>query len=59
MGKRVSNPCKGCVHLHYITDTMPYCSYIFDTGKKRPCPPGEGCTVKLTLKKKRKQNEKT
>ena len=23
---------------------MPACVYILDTGRRRPCPAGEGCT---------------
>lgn len=40
-------PCQGCAYLgeagHYGC-----CNYIFCTGKRRPCPPGKGCTAKNT-----------
>lgn len=42
--------CKGCIHLGKVA-SLPCCNYIFDTGKCRPCPPGEGCTVKETRKR--------
>jgi hypothetical protein len=27
---------------------MNSCDYIFKTGKRRPCPPGKDCTVRIT-----------
>lgn len=27
---------------------MPCCDYFLRTGNRRPCPPGEGCTVKVS-----------
>jgi len=42
------HPCKGCVHWY---GAYPYgisCNYIFDTGHRRPCEPGENCTVRET-----------
>ena len=46
----VDDYCEGCVHRTRmegigLTD-MHACIYILDTGKQRPCPPGNGCTVK-------------
>lgn len=38
--KRV-RPCRGCRFLGGLD-----CDYLLITGKKRPCAPGEGCTVK-------------
>lgn len=40
--------CKGCLYYK----TIPYskercCHYIFVEGKKRPCEPGDKCTVKI------------
>lgn len=32
-------PCLGCDHLDDIG-----CAYLEHTGRRRPCPPGEGCT---------------
>lgn len=34
--------CKDCIHA----DPNGYCLYILNTGKVRPCDPGDGCTVK-------------
>ena len=31
-----------------------YCSYLLRTDKMRPCPPGEGCTVKIPVKVNRR-----
>lgn len=37
--------CKpGCVHSGEWDHETRYCGYVFDTGKLRPCPPGENCT---------------
>lgn len=36
-------PCNGCDFLGLSTLT---CDYILLTKKRRPCPPGKGCTVK-------------
>ena len=48
-----TNYCEGCIHYRgvYVTDLC--CNYYFDTDKRRPCPFGEGCTVKATKKNKR------
>lgn len=53
------HPCEGCIYLSKV-DCMPCCNYIFMENKRRPCPPGEGCTVKVTDKevKKRKTKER-
>ena len=46
--------CKGCIHCTQIGSYWG-CNYIFDTGHKRPCDPGEGCTAKETKKRGRKR----
>lgn len=33
------------------------CNYIFDTGRKRPCPFGDGCTVKKLREQKWKSRK--
>ena len=40
------HPCDGCDHFYgaYLQGKM--CNYIFDMGRRRPCEPGEKCTVK-------------
>ena len=56
------DPCKGCGHyapisLNYGEKTQKdchYCAYILDTGHRRPCPFGEGCTAKETSGKVRR-----
>ncbi len=37
--------CEGCVYAAYLSDAW-YCDYLAVTGHRRPCPPGEGCTVR-------------
>ena len=40
--------CNGCVYKGIVQGNVPCCNYIFMEDKMRPCPPGEGCTVKTT-----------
>ena len=42
----VDRHCKGCRYYSNITGDLQYCSYFFQTNKRRPCPAGKGCTVK-------------
>lgn len=42
-------PCVGCLHFYGACDNNLCCNYIFDVGKRRPCPPGEKCTVKRPI----------
>lgn len=42
---RVHDNCKDCDY--YSRDTRT-CDYILRVKKRRPCPPGPGCTVKST-----------
>lgn len=45
--------CQGCVHLGMVGGGFGCCDYIFHAGKRRPCPFGDGCTVKQIGKRKR------
>ena len=42
--------CADCAHHFGAADpgcyraVLPACVYILDTGRRRPCPAGEGCT---------------
>lgn len=39
--------CKDCAFGQYASgDWMMICTYFLSTGIRRPCPAGEGCTVK-------------
>lgn len=40
--------CNGCIYKGRVSFNTPCCDYIFIEDKMRPCPPGEGCTVKTT-----------
>lgn len=56
-----ANPCNGCIYQGQLYGDLTYCSYIFNVGKPRPCPGGEGCTAKTTnkeLKEKKKAERK-
>lgn len=39
--------CRGCVYLCTIYNDVRSCDYLLKTDKRRPCPAGKGCTVKI------------
>ena len=39
-----SRICRTCVHGSDHTTGAVTCDYILNTGKRRPCPAGDGCT---------------
>lgn len=43
--------CKGCKYFGGHSEGAKCCNYIFDVGMKRPCPPGDECTVKVPIKR--------
>lgn len=45
-GKR-EDPCRGCGYLRG-RGADASCGYFLATGRRRPCPAGEDCTVRLT-----------
>ena len=50
--KVYNKACAGCVYMTFIAGYLGCCDYIFMEGKRRPCPPGKGCTVKKKKGKK-------
>lgn len=48
----IVNPkrCRDCVY-----GWKSYCTYILITGHRRPCPPGDECTVRITIKDARQR----
>lgn len=43
------NPlAKGCEGCYFLSNYFGCCNYLIYTEKRRPCPGGEGCTVKTT-----------
>ena len=52
------NVCsKNCVNCRYFQKLYDYChccNYFLATGERRPCPAGDGCTVKVTKSEYRK-----
>lgn len=42
--------CKGCVYYYEYGSGTKVCEYMFQTGFRRPCPAGKGCTVRATKK---------
>lgn len=52
------HPCNGCIYLEGCYEQSATCDYYLITGKRRPCEPGKGCTVRLeTRKRKVKRKE--
>lgn len=49
---RMDPHCKGCAYLGYAGSGMMCCDYIFKEERRRPCPPGKDCTVKISRKEK-------
>ena len=43
------HPCRGCRYLRGRFIGYETCDYIFIEGHRRPCPPGEDCTVQKKL----------
>ena len=50
-GFKMRKGCKGCVHWRAIASEVFCCNYVLDTEKKRPCPPGRGCTARTDRKR--------
>lgn len=47
--EKEEHPCAGCVHFYGLYQNNVCCNYIFDMGRRRPCPFGQGCTVKRLI----------
>ena len=43
----ISARCRSCRYFWHINESRGYmgCEYILHTGTRRPCPPGDACTV--------------
>ena len=49
------NNCDNCFYYRRTySGGLRYCAYLFVTGHRRPCPPGDGCTVKIPIATKRR-----
>lgn len=47
--------CEKCIYSKKFNSmSLPYCDYLCMTGKIRPCPAGDGCTVRTTRKEDQK-----
>lgn len=48
--------CDKCTYCKsFAGGTIPYCDYLCMTGKLRPCPAGDGCSVRVTRRVYRKR----
>ena len=50
--------CDDCYWYKPVYNGFRCCHYLLMTGKKRPCPPGKDCTVKVTVKVKRRRKRR-
>lgn len=46
--------CSNCFYRGKA-GSLPCCDFFLKTGQRRPCPGGEGCTVKVPRKVNRKK----
>lgn len=51
------NNCEDCFYRRRVGETF-CCHYIFMTNERRPCPPGDACTVKVPRKVMRRRKKK-
>ena len=50
--------CDNCVYSGCLGYShMRVCNYLLVTNKRRPCPPGDACTVNVPRKVKRKKKK--
>lgn len=49
--------CKGCYYYRCMCSEIYCCAYIFVEDKRRPCPPGKDCTVKIRRKDRNRGTE--
>ena len=47
--------CLNCIYYRGFASDVFMCNYYLDTGKRRPCPPGKDCTVRVPRKRIRKK----
>ena len=48
--------CDECVYRKsFISGVLPFCDYLCMTGKVRPCPAGDECSVRVTRRVYRKR----
>lgn len=52
--KCCDSTCKGCYHYDW---RVQVCVFILDTGVRRPCKAGEGCTQRKEGKKRLNSDE--
>ncbi len=47
----VTEYCEPCFYRKSFAGSGNYCDYICMVGKPRPCPAGDGCTVRILTKR--------
>lgn len=46
------NPCASCTFHMKIYGNTICCGYLLKTGQRRPCEPGEACTVRVGFRRR-------
>ena len=57
MAKVCDKTCLWCKYYYGCSDDALMCNYFLDTGNRRPCDPGKGCTVFEQRKSKRRTTD--
>lgn len=52
----VTKYCDNCLYRGKVAG-MPCCEFYLRTNRRRPCPAGDGCTVKIGIDVKRKKRK--
>lgn len=52
----MANPCANCVYHMKVYSGQICCGYLLKTNRRRPCEPGEACTVKVPFRKRNYPN---
>lgn len=47
--------CTNCRYHANVSGTV-CCDYLYKTGHRRPCPPGDECTVSIPMRRKKAKN---
>ena len=54
----VDHYCDDCFYKGHVYGTGPaFCRYLLMTDRRRPCPAGKGCTVKVPREVKRRKKK--
>lgn len=59
MANVCDNYCSSCIYSTLVTGGYnKMCNYLLYTDQRRPCPPGQGCTVRVKSRAKQQRKAK-